>query len=103
MPHLFLVPIVSVLLLVMSAGAQMPVDSATTSPSSSALVPAQSADGKWGYQDKSGTFTIPARYDRAERFSEGLAVVQPEEAVRLHRLDRTHRYPIAIRSRRPFL
>jgi len=79
MPHLFLVPIVSVLLLVMSAGAQMPVDSATTSPSSSALVPAQSADGKWGYQDKSGTFTIPARYDRAERFSEGLAVVQQKK------------------------
>ncbi len=79
MPHLLLVPIVSVLLLVMSAGAQMPVDSATTSPSSSALVPAQSADGKWGYQDKSGTFTIPARYDRAERFSEGLAVVQQKK------------------------
>ncbi len=79
MLRLFLVPIVSVFLLAMSAGAQMPVDSATTSPSSSALMPAQSADGKWGYQDKSGTFTIPAQYDRAERFSEGLAVVQQKK------------------------
>jgi len=42
-------------------------------------MPAQSADGKWGYQDKSATFTIPAQCDRAERFSEGLAVVQQKK------------------------
>ena len=32
-------------------------------------------NGKWGYIDKSGTLVIPARYDDAWDFSEGLAHV----------------------------
>jgi len=33
-------------------------------------------DGKWGYVDRSGRVAIAPRFDRAERFSEGLAAVQ---------------------------
>ena len=38
-------------------------------------VPVKSSDGKWGYQDKTGTYVIPPQYDRAEDFFEGLAAV----------------------------
>jgi hypothetical protein len=33
-------------------------------------------DGKWGYVDRAGQVAIPPRFDRAERFSEGLGAVQ---------------------------
>ena len=33
-------------------------------------------NGKWGFIDKSGTLVIPARYDDARSFHEGLAGVQ---------------------------
>ncbi len=39
-------------------------------------MPVKSSAGEWGYQDKSGTYVIPPQFDRAEHFSEGLAVVQ---------------------------
>jgi hypothetical protein len=33
-------------------------------------------DGKWGYVDRSGRVVIAPRFDRADRFSDGLAAVQ---------------------------
>lgn len=38
------------------------------------LQPAE-RDGKWGYADKTGTFVIPASFDAAQPFHEGLAAV----------------------------
>jgi hypothetical protein len=66
------------LLLAFSAGAQVSLDSKDVPKVSPAdlPVPVKSSAGKWGYQDKSGTFIVPPQFDRAERFSEGLAVVQ---------------------------
>lgn len=40
-----------------------------------ALTAVQSGSGKWGYQDQSGTLVIPAQFDKAMKFSEGLAAV----------------------------
>jgi hypothetical protein len=45
-----------------------------------ALTAVQSGNGRWGYQDDSGALVIPAQFDKATRFSEGLA------AVTLHNL-----------------
>ena len=39
------------------------------------IYPYRSSDGKFGYKEKSGKVVIPARYDRAFNFSDGLAVV----------------------------
>ena len=36
----------------------------------------QKESGKWGYIDNAGTFVIPAQFDRAQPFSEGLAAVE---------------------------
>ena len=55
-----------------------PSNAPSTYPSEP-LTPAKSSDEKWGYQDKSGTYVIPPQYDRAENFSEGLAVVAVKE------------------------
>src|SRR5262249_25431005 len=41
-----------------------------------ALTAARSANGKWGYQDKTGTFVIRPQFDFADVFSEGLARVE---------------------------
>jgi WG repeat protein len=35
-------------------------------------------DGKWGYIDRAGALVIAPRFDRAERFSEGLAAVEAD-------------------------
>src|SRR5713101_1957485 len=64
--------------LAVSARAQVSPDSKDVSNASPAdlPVPVKSSAGEWGYQDKSGTYVIPPQFDRAEHFSEGLAVVQ---------------------------
>jgi len=36
------------------------------------------ADRKWGYINKVGTMVVPARYEEAHRYSEGLAAVKVE-------------------------
>ncbi|MBZ0185812.1 MAG: WG repeat-containing protein [Candidatus Obscuribacterales bacterium] len=43
--------------------------------------------GKWGYIDKTGKFIIPARFDNAESFQEGLARV--EQKGKFEFIDRT--------------
>ena len=43
-------------------------------PKTSGLYPV-SVDGKWGYIDRTGAMVIPATFDTAEDFSEGLAAV----------------------------
>ena len=40
------------------------------------LYPYRDSGGKYGYKEKSGKIIIPANYDRAWNFSEGLAVVE---------------------------
>jgi DNA-binding transcriptional regulator/RsmH inhibitor MraZ len=40
------------------------------------LRPAQDANGKWGFIDRTGRFRIPARFDGASEFSEGVAFVR---------------------------
>jgi len=60
------------------AGQEVNPNPPTPDPSES-LAPAKGSNGKWGYQDKSGTFIVPPQFDRAERFSEGLAVVGLKE------------------------
>jgi len=76
----FLLIVNGSLLLAVSAGAgaQVSPDSKDVSNASPAdlPVPVKSSAGEWGYQDKSGTYVIPPQFDRAEHFSEGLAVVQ---------------------------
>lgn len=42
---------------------------------SEGLAPVQGADGKWGYIDKQNQLVIPATYDRAYGFADGLAGV----------------------------
>jgi WG repeat protein len=39
------------------------------------LLAVKSANGKWGYQDQGGALVIPAQFDKATEFSEGLAAV----------------------------
>lgn len=39
------------------------------------LLPAKTEEGKWGYIDDSGNYKIPAKFDTAAEFSEGLACV----------------------------
>jgi len=76
-----------------SASAQQ--EAAAAQDSSAAIPVAKSADGKWGYQDHSGVFVIPAQFDKATEFSEGLA------AVALHKkfgyIDTTGKMVIAPR------
>jgi len=45
------------------------------SPSPQLLVAVKSANGKWGYQDKNGTYVIPPKFVHAEAFHEGVALV----------------------------
>jgi hypothetical protein len=40
-----------------------------------ALVPAESEEGKWTFQDRDGEFRIPPQFERAQGFSERLAAV----------------------------
>jgi len=69
--------------LAVSARAQVSPDSKDVSNASPAdlPVPVKSSAGEWGYQDKSGTYVIPPQFDRAEQFSEGLAVVALKRKV----------------------
>lgn len=46
-----------------------------------ALTAIQSENGKWGYQDQSGAFVIPAQFDKVTEFSEGLAAVALHKRV----------------------
>jgi hypothetical protein len=49
--------------------------------SSAALTPVKSENGKWGYQDHSGAFVVPAQFDKVTKFSEGLAAVALHKKV----------------------
>ena len=46
------------------------------------LYPYRDSGGKYGYKEKSGKIIIPANYDRAWNFSEGLAVVEVDGSIR---------------------
>lgn len=48
---------------------------ATIAQVSSELKPTKAANGKWGYQDKSGVYRIPPKFLFAHGFSDGLALV----------------------------
>ena len=48
------------------------------------------ANAHWGFIDKTGKFVIPPHYEKAEMFSEGLAAVQQNGKVGLHRCERKH-------------
>ena len=39
------------------------------------LIPARDSKGKWGYQDRAGTFVIAPQFAHANSFSDGLALV----------------------------
>ncbi len=49
-----------------------------SSYNSDVLVKAKDFNGKWGYIDSTGTFVIEAKYDQAEDFAEGLALVKSD-------------------------
>ena len=76
-----LLMVTGTLILSVCAGAQTPANSqeAPSASPSDLPVPVKSSDGKWGYQDKTGTYVIPPQYDRAEDFSEGVAAVGLKE------------------------
>ncbi len=85
------------LLLAVSAGVQISPDSKDLSNASPAdlPVPIKSSAGAWGYQDKSGTYVIPPQFDRAERYSEGLAVVELKH--KFGYIDPTGRFVIPLK------
>lgn len=62
--------------------------------------------GRWGFIDRTGRLVVPPRFDRAGRFTEGLAPVQ--EGAKLGYIDATGRlalvpqYPPAGALHRPF-
>lgn len=56
------------------AATSLPEPGPGNAPSRQALHPAR-AGGKYGYADSTGAMIIPARFDMADTFSEGLALV----------------------------
>jgi hypothetical protein len=59
----------------------VPVQADTSSSKTEALFPYyDSAKGKFGYINKSGKVVVKAKYDAAEEFSEGLAVVGKKDS-----------------------
>jgi hypothetical protein len=51
-------------------------ETAAAQASFAVLTAVKSANGKWGYQDKTGAFIILPQFDSADVFSEGLARVE---------------------------
>jgi WG containing repeat len=74
------IPIAAVVVLAAVAAGNPAAPSAAPSPAAkpaaatSPLFPVR-RDGKWGYIDRTGHVVIAPRFERAERFSEGLAAV----------------------------
>ncbi len=59
-------------------------DPARSAPTPPLLLPIQDpSNGKWGYMDEQGHLLIPAKYEMAYSFSEGLADVGLEDIYRL--------------------
>jgi hypothetical protein len=78
MARLRLIPAIFAVLVPLYSAAQtaqgLPTPGAPTQVSIE-LKPAKAADGKWGFQDKSGVYRIPPKFHFAHGFSEGLALV----------------------------
>ena len=68
-------------LVMIQPSAQVQQKNAATEDYSAALTPIKTANARWGYQDNTGTLVIPAQFDKAMRFSEGLAAVTLHKKV----------------------
>ena len=63
------------------------------------LVPAKDYTGKYGYIDATGKFVIPARFTKADEFSEGLALVEEQKGQPKFFIDRTGAKVLEIKPR----